>query len=352
MDARPFGFFDFARSWRHFLLRSGGCALAGLCGLILLLLPGCDGLGLVGGNGGPRLTEIPGKIVYSKEVATGHNGDTSPQIFVTDQKGTRQLTFAEEPYHFGQEPAFSPDGTQIVFASGRRSLVGSASLYLMDADGSNKRPLKEYPGSKFPLSGSHPAWSPDGRYIAYDRCLNCEAGGRNHDIFVFDLEADTTRQLSHHPVGDRLPTWSPDGEQIAFVSNRDYFDADSARYRQDLYVVDADGSSQRRLTTTGDIGSPIWSPVENTIFYRSEGPRLSMINLENRKVSQIEIDLPPRTINLFPEAWSPKGTRLLLTAHSPSDSFLYVVNIKTGRAKHISVGQEGVLNPFVDWFMP
>lgn len=328
-----------------FLLVCAGLLLAGG-------LTGCDLLGIGSGDSGPRLDGIPGKIVYSKEVATGNNGNTLSQLFVTDQEGTRQLTFAEEPHHFAQEPAWSPDGEQIAFASGRRALMGSASLYLIGANGSNMRPLKEYPRSKFPLFGNHPAWSPDGRYIAYDRCLNCEAGGKNHEIFVFDLEADTTRRLTHHPVGDRLPTWSPDGEQIAFVSGRDYFDADSARYRQDLYVMNADGSNQRRLTTTGDVGSPIWSPDGNTVVYRSEGPRLSMLSLESRKISQIEIDLPPQMINLFPVVWSPKGTKLLLTAHGSSDSFLYVVNVETGRTSRISIGQDGTLGPFVDWFIP
>jgi Tol biopolymer transport system component len=294
-------------------------------------------LGLGGDDvSGPRLTEIPGKIVYSKKVATGNNGNTLLQLFVTDQKETRQLTFAEEPHHFAREPAWSPNGKQIAFASGRRALMGSASLYLMAADGSNMRPLKEYPSSKFPLFGNHPVWSPDGRYIAYDRCLNCEAGGRNHEIFVFDLKADTTRRLTHHPGGDRLPTWNPDGEKIAFVSDKDH----PGKLDSDLYIMNADGTGLQRLTESGDASIPAWSPGGEKIAFegkkRSSSFNVFLYDLTSQTATKLtnlqDVERP---------IWHPHRNRLLVAGVTNSESSVLRLMSPNGEVLQTTERPEG-----------
>lgn len=95
--------------------------------------------------------------------------------------------------------------------------------------------------------------------------MNCEAGGSNYEVFVAEVEGrafepeDETR-ITTHPASDQEPTWSPDGEQVAFVSDRDYTQADSAGYRADLYVANVDRSNLRRLTENGEVGIPVWGP--------------------------------------------------------------------------------------------
>ncbi len=103
-----------------------------------------------------------------------------------------------------------------------------------------------------------PAWSPDGRVLAY----TCYRPGYQ-DIFMTDLA--TRRQWS--ATGGRgrnwLPAWSPDGTEIAFASSRDGAEA--------IYVMNADRTGLRRLTTGRAIDtSPAWSPDGRRIAFTSD----------------------------------------------------------------------------------
>ena len=92
-----------------------------------------------------------------------------------------------------------------------------------------------------------PKWSPDGAKVAFD------AG----DILVVTLADGTIANLTNH-LGGFSPAWSPDGGKIAFASNRDGL--------TELYVMNADGSSVRRLTDhIGFSGRPAWSPDSSRI---------------------------------------------------------------------------------------
>ena len=79
-----------------------------------------------------------------------------------------------------------------------------------------------------------PAWSPDGRKIAFAS----ERDG-NSEIYLMNADGSGQRSLTRNLAYDGDPAWSPDGQKITFVSNRD------GRYA--VYVMNADGSGQRSL---------------------------------------------------------------------------------------------------------
>ncbi|HEY5564508.1 MAG TPA: hypothetical protein VIL33_02890, partial [Rhodothermia bacterium] len=81
----------------------------------------------------------------------------------------------------------------------------------------------------------NPAWSPDGKAIAFESSRD----GRL-TIFVVGVDGQGLRRLTGADVHNGSPTWSPDGRQIAFASARDG--------RLQLYVMRADGSEQRRIS--------------------------------------------------------------------------------------------------------
>ncbi len=62
------------------------------------------------------------------------------------------------------------------------------------------------------------------------------------------------RRLTHNPANDRFSSWSPDGKEILFASNRDSDD-----WIDHVYIMNADGTEQRRLTELNS-NSPIWRP--------------------------------------------------------------------------------------------
>ncbi len=160
-------------------------------------------------------------------------------VMNADGSGKRLLT--RNAVHGGGGGVWSPDGRKIAFTGGDDR--NGWDVYVMNADGSGQRNLTRRPvyyGVQ--RSGPSPAWSPDGRKIAFDR-------GRG--IFVMNADGSGQRRLTQF---GRQPLWSPDGRMIAFRS----FSAGNV----EIYVMNADGSGQRNLTRTpkADECSFAWSP--------------------------------------------------------------------------------------------
>lgn len=125
----------------------------------------------------------------------------------------------------------SPDRTRIALSSNRS---GSYDLYLMDADGRNLRRLTGDPAG----NEGEPAWTPDGSRIIYT------ATPRSGPGQIFSIQADGTdpRPLTSAPGANLSPAISPDGKSIAFVSTRDG--------NQEIYQMGIDGGGPRRMTRT------------------------------------------------------------------------------------------------------
>jgi Tol biopolymer transport system component len=183
---------------------------------------------------GSELRNLTSNWTYPRQVTQvvwSRDGRTiyfRPYLVRTDGSGARRL-----PY-IPRTAVWSPDGRRIAFAAkGPEPPPSSAShtdIYVMNADGSGKRKLTH--NERY---NAEPAWSPDGRKIAFRSSRN-----GNRDIYVMNLDGSGKRNLTRNPARDGSPSWSPDGRRIAFVSDRDG--------RLEAHVMNADGSGQRSLT--------------------------------------------------------------------------------------------------------
>ena len=184
--------------------------------------------------------EKPPLLVVSKR--TGH-----AEIFLVNAKGqgARNLTQSKSENSY---PAWSPDGKKIAFASDRD---GAMNIYVMDADGGNVKQL-----TKGTDRSRAPAWSPDGKKIVFGRTAGDGCG-----LFVMDCDGGNLKQIGEDDGWD--PAWSPDGKKILFTSRRN---GDGFR----IYVMDADGSNVKQLTNNANsFGSvyPCYSPDGKKIMW-------------------------------------------------------------------------------------
>ena len=166
--------------------------------------------------------------------------DGPAEIYVMDANGKNRRRLTTNVWE-EWDPSWSPDGEGIVFMSDRNDNFWDFGIYVMDADGGNQQEL-----IKNDHDDMDPSWSPNGERIAFvsDRDGNLE-------IYVMDVDGGNQQRLTKNDRLDWGPSWSPDGERIAFASERDK--------SYEIYVMDADGGDQRKLTKNRqDDFSPAW----------------------------------------------------------------------------------------------
>ena len=201
-------------------------------------------------------------------------------------------------------PAWSPDGRHIAFHSARD---GNWDIYVMASDGTNLRRLTthaDYDG--------YPAWSPDGRHIAFESDRDGD-----YDIYVMASDGTNLRRLTTHSSGDGFPSWSPDGRHIAFHSARDG--------NWDIYVMASDGTNLRRLTTHADYdGSPSWSPDGRHIAFHSARDGnwdIYVMASDGTNLRRLTYD---SSGDWFP-SWSPDGQHLAFESDRDDNGDTYVM---------------------------
>ncbi len=210
----------------------------------------------------------------------GPNTNNPFHIYIMDIDGTnvQQLTDTTED-DWG--PIFTPDSTEILFF---RTTTAGDEIYIMDADGTNQRRL-----TNNTVADVLPSMTPDKQWIVFERMV-----GKNYTLYRMKPDGSSAQAITNTDVDNWYHCLSPDGATIAYTESnhittikldgtmrkqltfpttykdrRPWYSPDGAYIayasgvngQDDIYIMEADGSNPRRLTTSASLDHfPVWGP--------------------------------------------------------------------------------------------
>ncbi len=260
-------------------------------------------------------TEVPTDPIL---VQTNPSGDLPGMIYLSLSEAGYFHIFAYNPESqpflrltFGEwddrDPAVSPDGKMVAFASNRS---GYWDIYTLDVTTGITTQVtddNDYNG--------HPAWSSDGQWLAYEKYT-----GNNLDIYINPINTQTGEiRVTTNPAPDFEPAWQPESRILAFTSTR--------TGAQDIFIIDTenlnDEEAQQNYTfnSTQDQTHPTWSPDGTTLAWSTQ----------NNGYANIFASLFPQNAENASQftsgdalSWDLSGGYLLTSHRTPDQTYLTI----------------------------
>jgi Tol biopolymer transport system component len=242
-------------------------------------------------------------------------------------------------------PDWSPDGKRLAFAT-RGGEHEPAYVYGVASGGIH--PL--FACQHACLGDDEPAFAPDGDTVAVARALGPIVGGVPSDCGIWVGSAGTgqVHALTHNPACAREyhPRWSPDGASLVYW--RWHEDSNGDTTGAAVFVIDRDGTHERRLTDWGDFyGDPDWSRDGKWIAFSSHPLQafnfvpvvsdLFRIHPDGSRMQRLTGYQRPNLRATKP-GYTPDGRSILFTAVTPTSRELWVMPAAGGRATPITTG--------------
>ena len=213
-----------------------------------------------------------------------------------------------------QHPAWSPDGKMLAFTLYSHGKVGLAQFTVGEHELKQLLPFDEYPEYE-------PSWTRDGKRMLF---VHVSLSGTDGQLEIHSMNpdgSDAKRVVTpaKRPAQDEHPAWSPDSKLIAFTSTRDG--------NQEIYLCDLDGANLRRITSHPNIDShPTWSPDGNQIAFcsaRFGNMEICTMNVDGSDIRRLT-DHPAMD---YQPKWSPDGRWIAFTSTRDGEGGKYEIYI-------------------------
>jgi TolB protein len=251
-------------------------------------------------------------------ISSGETADKRKvSLIVADADGYNPQTIvsSKDPL---MSPAWSPDGRKLAYVSFEK---GRPAVYVQEVFTGSRQKVAAYKG----INGA-PAWSPDGRKLA----LTLSKDG-NPDIYVLNVGTRELKRLTNHYAIDTEPAWSPDGRSLVFTSDRGG--------KPQIYRVPASGGKVQRLTYEGDYNA--------RASYSPDGRLLTMVTRQGRAYRIGVLDLESGGLQVLSEgqldespSFAPNGSMVIYATKSRAKAELAAVSVD-GRVRQRLALQEG-----------
>ncbi len=128
-----------------------------------------------------------------------------------------------------------------------------------------------------------PAISPDGKWVAYTiRETNWDENTYETEIWLADAQTGATKQLTNGRKSSNAPAWSPDGRKLAFGSDRED--------KRQIYLIDLGGGEALKVTSAEEsVGAFAWSPDGRSIAFASSDPRSEALKDREKKYAEFDV---------------------------------------------------------------
>jgi Tol biopolymer transport system component/imidazolonepropionase-like amidohydrolase len=207
-------------------------------------------------------------------------------LWTLSRDGGRATRILDDGYD-AHAPAWSPDGRRIAFQAYRDS---TWNIWTINRDGSG---LQRHTSG--PFDDREPHWSPDGQRLAF----SSDRSG-NYDIWTVTLATSAVQQLTSGPANEGVPAWSPDGREIAYVSDRP---------ARGIYAIAVATKTERVVQSdTRTVSFPAWHPDSQRVAYAAFEGATSRLMSGGHNIAEAGEDVFP-----FRPQWA-SANELLYTA--------------------------------------
>lgn len=252
--------------------------------------------------------------------------DGNFEVYTMDAKGqnVRNLT-RNKALDFWS--SWSPDGNHVLFYSNRD---GNNEIYTMDADGNDQRNLSNHPSNDY-----LPAWSPDGRRIAF----TSDRDHKSREIYTMNADGSGLSRLTANEDFEEVPTWSADGTRILFTRQIRETDDTSHAANGELFIMDADGTHEQRLTFKKgfDSGAKVSPDGGKIAFYGPADDGNFEIFVMNGDGSNM-INVTQDTLEDYSPSWSPDGNWIAYASGTADHYDVWVIHVASRNKIRLTSG--------------